>query len=316
MSNQTDNTTTEAALEACPFCGSHAHVRETKAHGALPVYWVECVICEIGTKYSESPKAAAATWNTRTSAAASLAATPEDDQRDLLRDAGAILVVNEGETGARVEIRFAELEDAQRLHKTLVQSRAATPAGPQDEARPIRCVLCDHYGNAANGQCQEIGTVVVQGGEAVTRCGCKCVFPGAAKPSGAAIAAVKELNTLGYLDHDLLVEVSDERLAQVVAVISRYVTAEAKTELLTINGTTHKVESEVADAVDTLMDVVEDLTEPETLTPTTHYKNIKHGDPICFGFYKASMDSNEVDCEACLSIIRQRQGMDLHGWVD
>lgn len=43
---------------------------------------------------------------------------------DLLRDAGAIVCVNDPNAGARVEIRFAELEDAQRLHKALVRMRA------------------------------------------------------------------------------------------------------------------------------------------------------------------------------------------------
>lgn len=54
---------------------------------------------------------------------------------DLLRDAGAILIVNEGVAGARIEIRFSALEDAQRLHKTLAQARAAAPlaAGEADE---------------------------------------------------------------------------------------------------------------------------------------------------------------------------------------
>jgi hypothetical protein len=42
----------------------------------------------------------------------------------LLRDAGAIIVVNEGGAGARVEIRFSDLRDAQQLHKTLVETRA------------------------------------------------------------------------------------------------------------------------------------------------------------------------------------------------
>lgn len=53
---------------------------------------------------------------------------------DVLRDAGAIIIVNEGDAGARVEIRFAELRDAQRLHKTLIQARAtAAPVEQSDE---------------------------------------------------------------------------------------------------------------------------------------------------------------------------------------
>lgn len=53
----------------------------------------------------------------------------EGGQRDgLLRDAGAITCVNDLGIGARVEIRFAELEDAQRLHKALVQMRSGAPA--------------------------------------------------------------------------------------------------------------------------------------------------------------------------------------------
>lgn len=63
--NPTDTQLQGATLEPCPFCGSPAHVRETKAHGALPIYWVECVICEIGTKYHDSPNGAAETWNAR-----------------------------------------------------------------------------------------------------------------------------------------------------------------------------------------------------------------------------------------------------------
>lgn len=45
---------------------------------------------------------------------------------DLLNSAGAITVTSEGGAGsARVEIRFSQLRDAQRLHQTLVAYRAA-----------------------------------------------------------------------------------------------------------------------------------------------------------------------------------------------
>lgn len=48
----------------------------------------------------------------------------QGEHQDLLRDAGAIVCVNDPDVGARVEIRFAELGDAQRLHKALTQSCA------------------------------------------------------------------------------------------------------------------------------------------------------------------------------------------------
>jgi hypothetical protein len=41
------------------------HVREHKANGALSLWWAECMMCEIGTKYHDNPEAAATTWNTR-----------------------------------------------------------------------------------------------------------------------------------------------------------------------------------------------------------------------------------------------------------
>lgn len=48
---------------------------------------------------------------------------------DFLKDAGAIIVVSEGNAGARVEIRFAELEDAQRLHNYLVRTASKVESG-------------------------------------------------------------------------------------------------------------------------------------------------------------------------------------------
>jgi hypothetical protein len=47
----------------------------------------------------------------------------------------------------------------------------------------------------------------------------------------------------------------------------------------------------------------------------THYITIKNGDPVCRGFYDRSTDASRVDCEACLSVIRQRQSMDLGDWL-
>ena len=44
-------------------------------------------------------------------------------------------------------------------------------------ARSIRCVRCGHYGNFVDGRCREVGTIVVQGGEATTICNCECFFP-------------------------------------------------------------------------------------------------------------------------------------------
>jgi hypothetical protein len=42
---------------------------------------------------------------------------------DLLDGAGAVTITNEGGTGARIEIRFSDLDDAWRLYNTLVQAR-------------------------------------------------------------------------------------------------------------------------------------------------------------------------------------------------
>lgn len=42
---------------------------------------------------------------------------------------------------------------------------------------PVRCYICGHYGNVVNGVCREVGTVPAQGGEAATRCDCRCEFP-------------------------------------------------------------------------------------------------------------------------------------------
>ena len=60
---------------------------------------------------------------------------PEVD--DLLRDAGAVYIVNDVIAGAQVVIRFSELKDAQRLHKALAESRApASTVAPQQSERP------------------------------------------------------------------------------------------------------------------------------------------------------------------------------------
>ena len=47
---------------------------------------------------------------------------------------------------------------------------------------PVRCPYCDHFGNVREGRCQQVGTIVVRGGEAVTVCGCECPTP--AQPDG------------------------------------------------------------------------------------------------------------------------------------
>lgn len=63
MPNQSDN----AELLPCPMCGSHAHVRDARIPegSRLRAYWVECVICEVGTKYHDSAQGAVTVWNTR-----------------------------------------------------------------------------------------------------------------------------------------------------------------------------------------------------------------------------------------------------------
>lgn len=67
---------------------------------------------------------------------------------DLLRDAGAIIIVNEGGAGARVEIRFAELRDAQRLHKTLIQSRATAAPVEQSDSLLAKITQIADIGSA------------------------------------------------------------------------------------------------------------------------------------------------------------------------
>lgn len=51
-----------------------------------------------------------------------------ESRAHILRDAGAILCVNDPDAGARVEIRFSELKDAQQLHKALTAMRTTAPA--------------------------------------------------------------------------------------------------------------------------------------------------------------------------------------------
>jgi len=71
-------TSKEVELKPCPFCANAAAVRETKAHGALPIWWIECGICEVGTKYHGSISEAATTWNTRASAWQPIESAPKD----------------------------------------------------------------------------------------------------------------------------------------------------------------------------------------------------------------------------------------------
>lgn len=54
-------------LLPCPFCASHAHVRQSciPEGSRLVAYWIECVICEVGTKYHDNEADAITVWNTR-----------------------------------------------------------------------------------------------------------------------------------------------------------------------------------------------------------------------------------------------------------
>ena len=74
-----------------------------------------------------------------------------DGIRDLLRDAGAVVCVSDPKWGARVEIRFSELEDAQRLHKTIVDARATAPT----ETSAHECRPCGYH-TAVCCQCRNL----------------------------------------------------------------------------------------------------------------------------------------------------------------
>src|ERR1041385_4192328 len=100
----------------------------------------------------------------------------EDSIRSLFYDAdGGVVCVNDPDAGARVEIRFSELEDAQRLHKRIVEARAITSTAGSE--RCAECLLCGHAGSVdVLGVCGAV--IPVSGLPRRDRyCGCKCVFP-------------------------------------------------------------------------------------------------------------------------------------------
>lgn len=61
-------------LKPCPFDGGEAVTRRTSISSTLSpefdAFWVECGVCEIGTKYHDSASRAAETWNRRAQSAA------------------------------------------------------------------------------------------------------------------------------------------------------------------------------------------------------------------------------------------------------
>lgn len=86
----------------CPVCTSHAHVRNSRIppDSELPAYWVECVTCEVGTKFHATEAQAAETWNTRSEDVESLRArVAELDKRaaDLQLDKSTLIREREGE---------------------------------------------------------------------------------------------------------------------------------------------------------------------------------------------------------------------------
>ncbi len=52
-------------LKTCPFCGGNAEIMGEEKSDNLK--WIECVVCEIGTKYTSSPDCAdiIKQWNAR-----------------------------------------------------------------------------------------------------------------------------------------------------------------------------------------------------------------------------------------------------------
>lgn len=55
-------------LLPCPFCNAKAQFREDKLP-AGSAHWVECQICDAGTKYGPSQNDVARTWNARADSA-------------------------------------------------------------------------------------------------------------------------------------------------------------------------------------------------------------------------------------------------------
>lgn len=63
---QPNNEASVIKLLSCPFCGSDEIVfRESTDEMLFNTFWVECYICEVGTKFGPGKAEAAKTWNTR-----------------------------------------------------------------------------------------------------------------------------------------------------------------------------------------------------------------------------------------------------------
>lgn len=92
----------------------------------------------------------------------------------------------------------AAIDDLQ-VHIEERDSLLSAEPAPASPAAPIRCVYCDHYGNVVNGRCQEIGTVVVQGGEAAMKCDCECVFPAPAALRDEAVSVNVDVDEQGEI---------------------------------------------------------------------------------------------------------------------
>lgn len=125
----TKQTATAPELLPCAHCGSHAHLRQTVVSSSLTkdfyAHWVECVICEIGTKFHDSPETAAKTWNTRTRSPADLSAVVDERSR-------ALSVITPEQDGEQDQVEAGkELALSTGTVLKDVSAKAAPPDGEQ-----------------------------------------------------------------------------------------------------------------------------------------------------------------------------------------
>jgi hypothetical protein len=138
-----------------------------------------------------------------------------DEIQNLFRDAGAVVCVNEPGELARVEIRFSQLKDAQRLHGAIVEARATAPTESRrfevkllnfaDDERILFCASClleamNH--NLVISSCALPIDIVTESSERCEdeRTG-KAIEPYQFKPHSDSPNCVYPINELDFCDH-------------------------------------------------------------------------------------------------------------------